>query len=492
MFTMVLHAIVFVSFFGLTFGIVIPNENIHTVAQISRRGALASFVAASSSFIVSPTDDAHAASVETIDMDAINAARGKTPEVGKWFGVDAFRGGKTENVSKGTVFGFGGDQATSRVTKPRPNVIKPILDPPPLLRIGEPPHQVQIPRVGYSLYKTPPEQAGRCVSLALRTGVRHFDLGTQYGSNRDIAPVFKKYLDIGEQGVDVSSENLELLEILDATHHRGDEHSLETAIFGFTKSVLTPPPVGSIGRKGRRDALFISHKLSNSEQSTDGVQVRRRIKNEIATLGVTYLDLVSIHSPLTDSERRIETYGALMDLCNAGLVKSVGVCNYGVGALEEIAAAGLEFPVINQLELSPFNQHTDVIEYCQGKGIGIGCSAWSRLSSADGPQDGWAVVAKIAQNKGMTKAQVLVRWSLQKGYVCVPRSSSGSKLERVAIAENSYGGVNPAGGGFVLTEEEMRILDGLDEGFKAGKLGRRDGWGDEDVKGPDWDPTFFV
>mmetsp|Transcript_16721 Transcript_16721/g.24401 ORF Transcript_16721/g.24401 Transcript_16721/m.24401 type:complete len:93 (+) Transcript_16721:1-279(+) len=92
----------------------------------------------------------------------------------------------------------------------------------------------------------------------------------------------------------------------------------------------------------------------------------------------------------------------------------------------------------------------------------------------------------------MTKAQVLVRWSLQKGYVCVPRSGAGSKIERIAIAENAYGGVNPEGGRFILTKEEIDLLDALDIDWKAGKLGRRDGWGDDDVVGPDWDPTSFV
>mmetsp|Transcript_25757 Transcript_25757/g.38681 ORF Transcript_25757/g.38681 Transcript_25757/m.38681 type:complete len:94 (-) Transcript_25757:130-411(-) len=89
----------------------------------------------------------------------------------------------------------------------------------------------------------------------------------------------------------------------------------------------------------------------------------------------------------------------------------------------------------------------------------------------------------------MTKAQILVRWSLQKGYICVPRSGCGSKLERIAFGENSYGGVNVSGGGCALTKEDMDILDGLDIGLKAGKLGRRDGWEDGDVTGDDWDPT---
>jgi hypothetical protein len=71
----------------------------------------------------------------------------------------------------------------------------------------------------------------------------------------------------------------------------------------------------------------------------------------------------------------------------------------------------------------------------------------------------------------------------------------------LAIAENSYGGVNPrpqleidsdTSPSFVLTNENMKLLEGLDVGYKAGKLGRRDGWEDSDVVGPNWDPTDYV
>ena len=72
--------------------------------------------------------------------------------------------------------------------------------------------------------------------------------------------------------------------------------------------------------------------------------------------------------------------------------------------------------------------------------------------------------------------------------MCVPRSGAASKAERIAIFENSYAGCKA----FVLTQDEMTSLDLLDEGFKAGKLGRRDGWGDKDVTGDDWEPTNFV
>ena len=150
-----------------------------------------------------------------------------------------------------------------------------------------------------------------------------------------------------------------------------------------------------------------------------------------------------------------------------------------------------DLPASNQLELSPFNMHKDVVSYCDANGIAVSCSAWSKLSGVQGPAEGWAVLADLAKAKGMTKAQLLVRWSMQKGFVCVPRSGCSSKIERIAIAENSYGGVN-GDESFVLTKGDMKILDGLDIAYKAGKLGRRDGWDDADVTGDDWDPTEFV
>lgn len=384
--------------------------------------------------------------------------------------------------------------AALRSDKIRQTII-PSVDPSPLMPIrggknGK--STIQIPRVGYSLYKTAPEQVSQCTAIALRAGIRHFDVASLYGSNIEIAVPLKMYLDNGvKKGLTkyYKEEKDELLELLDATSQAGEKHALET--IGFRMSV-SPSIDGSAGRRQRREGLFISHKISNAEQSNDAVAVRRSVKKAIAELGVGYLDMVSIHSPLTDKERRLTTYQALLDLRDAGFVKSVGVCNYGIAPLEEIASlvgdnVG-DYPAMNQLELSPFNQHDDVVSWCNQNGVAVGCSAWSKLSGVDGPAEGWAVLSDLAKTKGVTKAQLLVRWSLQKGYVCVPRSGAKSKLERVAISENSYGGVS----NFALSEEDIRLLDGLDIGYKAGRLGRRDGWADEDVTGTDWDPTLFV
>jgi len=145
----------------------------------------------------------------------------------------------------------------------------------------------------------------------------------------------------------------------------------------------------------------------------------------------------------------------------------------------------MPLPSMNQLELSPFNTHGPIVQFCKQNNVLIGCAAWSRLSSADGPVEKWEKLGQLAKAKGVTKAQILVRWALQKGYACAPRSGTKSKLERIAIAENSYGGVVD----FLLSGEEMNLLDNLNVDYKSGKLGRKDGWKEEDVKGSDWEPS---
>ncbi|OEU12874.1 Aldo/keto reductase [Fragilariopsis cylindrus CCMP1102] len=302
---------------------------------------------------------------------------------------------------------------------------------------------LNIPRVGYSLYKTPIEQVQRGTEIALRSGIYHLDIATQYGILRRFS---------------------------DRQHER-------------------------------RDQLFISHKISNDEQSIDPNQIKQSIQKTIELLGpgVEYLDMVSIHSSLTDKARRVTTYKTLLELQNtqnnshqnnASLVRSIGVCNYGIQALQEIQQEGLPFPQLNQLEISPFNQHTDLVKFCNAHGIAIACSPWSKLSGIDGPTKEWKILSELATSKNVTKAQLLIKWSLQKGYICVPRSSSKYKLERIAIIENSYGGTNlmkttntnnqddnnTINTPFILSNTDMKILKSLDISYKAGRLGRRDGW----------------
>ena len=295
---------------------------------------------------------------------------------------------------------------------------------------------IAVPCVGYSFFKTP-DRTAECVNLALATGVRHFDCATQYQNNVAI----------------------------------GETLARATPVFGIDRS-----------------DLFLTHKLSNDEQSSNKKKVKHSVKNALHDLQTTYLDLCMLHSPLTNKNRRLASYEALVELCHEGLVKSFGVCNFGVQPLQELIDASLPSPAVIQLQLSPFNQHKEVVKWANSNGSALACSAWSRLSGVDGPAEGWSVVANLAQKKSLTKAQVLVRWAMQKGYICVPRSSAASRLERQAIFENSFQSCST----FALSAEEMTLIDGLDIQLPAGQLRAADGYEVQDIVSRSWDPTTAV
>jgi hypothetical protein len=312
--------------------------------QISRRDILIGSAASltSAGFICSSTSDvANAAeNNETIDMAAINVARAKSPtSLADMIDVDTATTTSNTNKPDSPKLAAAETVDMDKVNAARskagsPNMggtsIVPITDPAPMLsiRAAGPRSNVKIPRVGYSFYKTAPEQAARCTSLALRAGIRHLDVATSYHSNSEIAKSLKQYLDVGQPGLllAMKEEKPELLQRLDATSLAGDEHAKSTLGGGGRTYGLSPAPLGSAGRRGRREGLFLSHKISNAEQSTDATAVRRSVKAAIAALGCSYLDMVSIHSPLTDQSRRMATYQTLLELRDSGFVKTVGVC----------------------------------------------------------------------------------------------------------------------------------------------------------------------
>jgi len=330
--------------------------------------------------------------------------------------------------------------ATTGLIQPSAMAANP--DDPSRLLLTSEGKQIVIPRIGYSLYKTDADQVEKGIQLALEAGTRHFDVASEYGTNDIVGQTLKEYV-------------------------------IKGSLFG---------------RQARRNEIFITHKVSNREQSTDTKAVQQAVLEQRKILGLDKLDLVMIHSPLTNKSKRLATYEALLELQAKGKVGGVGVCHYGVNPLEEIVSAGLPAPLVIQLVLSPFNQHKDVATWAKVHGSVLSCSAWSKLSSQQGPQKGWAVVADIAKDKAMTKQQVLIRWAVQRGYLCVPRSSSKYKIEKQAIAENSWAQTSQ----FVLTAEEMKILDGLDEQLPAGRLGVKDGWEEADIIDEKWDPTLAV
>ncbi|EJD07799.1 Aldo/keto reductase [Fomitiporia mediterranea MF3/22] len=195
-----------------------------------------------------------------------------------------------------------------------------------------------------------------------------------------------------------------------------------------------------------REEIYITTKISQKSHGYDSTL--SVVEESLSKLGVSYIDLYLIHSPLSGRENRLATYRALLERRDAGKIRSVGVSNYGVRHLEELHEAGLETPSVNQIELHPFCQQKDIVEYCTQRGIVV--QAYCPLIRADFSSP---ILQRVAKNVNKDPAQVLVRWSLQRGFVPLPKSSVP---ERVVSNANVFD--------LTLSDSDMAMLDALDKG----------------------------
>ncbi|EPQ52901.1 Aldo/keto reductase [Gloeophyllum trabeum ATCC 11539] len=200
-----------------------------------------------------------------------------------------------------------------------------------------------------------------------------------------------------------------------------------------------------------REQVFVTSKIYDPEHGYESTL--RAVQDSLDKFGFNYLDLYLIHSPLSGKTKRLETYKALLRAKEEGKLKSIGVSNYSPKHIDEIKEAGLELPAVNQVELHPFCQQKPIVEYCRAHNIVV--QAYSPL--VRGKLDD-AVITALAQKYGKTPAQIAVRWSLQKGFVPLPKSANP---ERVVANAQVFD--------FSLADEDVAKLDALDRG-KAGAV----------------------
>jgi diketogulonate reductase-like aldo/keto reductase len=198
------------------------------------------------------------------------------------------------------------------------------------------------------------------------------------------------------------------------------------------------------------ESVWVTTKLANGDQGAG--TARRAFEASLERLGTDGVDLYLLHWP---HELRLESWRVLEQLHAEGLARSIGVSNFLARHLDELLAHADVPPSVNQIELSPFLHAArgDTLARCAEAGIAV--EAYSPLTKGRRLDD--PTVEGIAREVARTPAQVLIRWSLQKGFVVLPRSSN-----RGRIAENA--GVFD----FSLDEAQMGRLDGLDEGLTTG------------------------
>ena len=133
--------------------------------------------------------------------------------------------------------------------------------------------------------------------------------------------------------------------------------------------------------------------------------------------------------------------------------RSIGVSNFGIHHLTALSQYSKLLPSINQIEVHPFNQERAVVHYCKENRINI--MAYSPLTR--GQRLDHPVVKHIAEKYHKTAANVLVRWSLQKDLICIPKSVKHHHIEENIDVFD-----------FNLDEEDIRNLDLLEENFRTG------------------------
>ena len=257
-----------------------------------------------------------------------------------------------------------------------------------------------IPQLGFGVFLIPPPETAKAVALALEAGYRHIDTAEMYGNEQGVGEA------VAASGLD-------------------------------------------------REDVFITSKLNNGFHEPD--EARRAFDATLSALGFDYVDLFLIHWPLPtlyDGDF-VSTWQTLEELAADGRARSIGVSNFQVAHLERLAAETETVPAVNQIELHPYFQNREVAAYSREHGIAI--EAWAPIAQGKVLDD--PTLVEIAERRGRTVAQVVLRWHIQHGNIVFPKSVTPERIrENFAIFD------------FELDGSDVETIDALDRG-EAGRDG---------------------
>lgn len=204
-----------------------------------------------------------------------------------------------------------------------------------------------------------------------------------------------------------------------------------------------------------RDDIYVTSKLDNRNHRVD--DVRRSFDETMRKLGLEQLDLFLIHWPLPtryDGDF-VSTWKAVAQLREDGRLRSAGVSNFQPDHLDRIIGETGVVPVVNQIEAHPYFPNNAARAASAKHGIAV--EAWSPLGQGKVIDD--EVIVKIAQERGRTSSQIILRWHIQRGDIIFPKSSRPERMrENLALFD------------FELSGEEVAAIDALGRGA-GGRVG---------------------
>lgn len=236
----------------------------------------------------------------------------------------------------------------------------------------------------------------------------------------------------------------------------------------------------------RRNDLWVTSKLWNTDHRRQ--DVRTAVERSLRDLQLDYLDLYLIHFPIALEHvphdvrypagwfydpsaaapkmkpARVplaETWQGMEDLVRAGLVKNIGVCNYGTSLVRDLLNYATIRPAVLQVELHPFLTQQKLVRFCREEKIAVigfsplGAASYYSLNMAAPDESVLAQPAVVAAAKRLnrTPAQIVLRWGVQRGMAVIPKTSRPERLkENLAIFD------------FELAPSETAAIDALDRG----------------------------
>lgn len=197
-----------------------------------------------------------------------------------------------------------------------------------------------------------------------------------------------------------------------------------------------------------REDIFIITKLYPDQFSDPEAAIDEAVKK----LNLGYIDMMLLHHP---GKGDIKAYKAMEQAVEDGKIRSIGLSNWYEKELTEFLPKVNITPALVQNEIHPYYQENDVIPFIQDLGIVV--QGWYPLGGRGHTKEllGDPVISEIAKAHGISPAQVILRWNLQKGVVVIPGSSNPEHIrENTELFD------------FVLTKDEMERINALDRNEK--------------------------
>lgn len=226
---------------------------------------------------------------------------------------------------------------------------------------------VKMPKLGYGVYQTPPEETERCVLAAIKNGYRSIDTAQAYGN---------------EEGVGQA----------------------------IVKCGLP------------REELFITTKIWISNAGYE--KAKASIEESLKKLKTDYVDLLLIHQPFGDY---YGTYRAMEEAYKAGKARAIGVSNFYPDRYIDIAHFAEVVPSVNQVETHVFQQQKVAREYLAKYHTQI--MSWGPFAEGKNDFFNTPALKEIGAKYGKSVAQVALRFLLQNGVVVIPKSTHEERMQ---------------------------------------------------------------